>query len=85
MMDGAQLRALVEQEKPHLVVPQIEAIATGLLEQIEQEGLARVIPTAPARLRHGYDVAASTSANSNSTPHARLAGGCQPEHRALAR
>jgi phosphoribosylglycinamide formyltransferase 2 len=48
MMDGAQLRALVEQEKPHLVVPEIEAIATGMLEQIEREGLARVIPTARA-------------------------------------
>jgi len=48
MMDGAQLRALIEQEKPHLVVPEIEAIATDMLEQIEQEGLARVIPTARA-------------------------------------
>jgi phosphoribosylglycinamide formyltransferase 2 len=48
MMDGAQLRALVEQKKPHLVVPEIEAIATGMLEEIEREGLARVIPTARA-------------------------------------
>ena len=48
MMDGAQLRALIEQEKPHLVVPEIEAIATGMLEEIEREGLARVIPTARA-------------------------------------
>ncbi len=48
MADGAALRALIEQEKPHLVVPEIEAIATGMLEQIEQEGLARVIPTARA-------------------------------------
>jgi phosphoribosylglycinamide formyltransferase 2 len=48
MMDGAQLRALVEQERPHLVVPEIEAIATGMLEEIEREGLARVIPTARA-------------------------------------
>jgi phosphoribosylglycinamide formyltransferase 2 len=48
MADGQQLRALIEQEKPHLVVPEIEAIATGMLEQIEQEGLARVIPTARA-------------------------------------
>ncbi len=48
MMDGAQLRALIEQEKPHLVVPEIEAIATDMLVQIEQEGLARVIPTARA-------------------------------------
>jgi phosphoribosylglycinamide formyltransferase 2 len=48
MMDGAQLRAMVEQERPHLVVPEIEAIATGTLEEIEREGLARVIPTARA-------------------------------------
>ena len=48
MADGAALRALIEQEKPHLVVPEIEAIATGMLEQIESEGLARVIPTARA-------------------------------------
>ena len=48
MMDGAQLRALIEREKPHLVVPEIEAIATGMLEEIEREGLARVIPTARA-------------------------------------
>jgi len=48
MMDGAQLRALVEQEKPHLIVPEIEAIATDMLEEIEREGLARVIPTARA-------------------------------------
>ncbi|MDZ4201261.1 MAG: formate-dependent phosphoribosylglycinamide formyltransferase [Gallionella sp.] len=48
MADGAALRALIEQERPHLVVPEIEAIATGMLEQIEAEGLARVIPTARA-------------------------------------
>jgi len=48
MADGTALRALIEQEKPHLVVPEIEAIATDMLEQIEREGLARVIPTARA-------------------------------------
>jgi len=48
MADGAALRALVEREKPHLIVPEIEAIATDMLEQIEREGLARVIPTARA-------------------------------------
>ena len=48
MADGAQLRALIEAEKPDLIVPEIEAIATDMLEQIEQEGLARVIPTARA-------------------------------------
>jgi phosphoribosylglycinamide formyltransferase 2 len=48
MADGAALRALIEQEQPHLVVPEIEAIATGMLEQIEAEGKVRVIPTARA-------------------------------------
>ncbi len=48
MADGAQLRALIELEKPDLIVPEIEAIATDMLEQIELEGLARVIPTARA-------------------------------------
>jgi len=48
MTDGAALRALVEKERPHLVVPEIEAIATDMLVEIEQEGLAEVIPTARA-------------------------------------
>ncbi|BCB27797.1 phosphoribosylglycinamide formyltransferase 2 [Sulfurimicrobium lacus] len=48
MADGQALRALVEQEKPHLVVPEIEAIATDMLAEIEQAGLAEVIPTARA-------------------------------------
>jgi phosphoribosylglycinamide formyltransferase 2 len=48
MADGAALRALIEKEKPNIIVPEIEAIATDLLEQIEQEGIARVIPTARA-------------------------------------
>jgi len=48
MTDGAALRRLVEQEKPHLIVPEIEAIATDTLVAIEAEGLAEVIPTARA-------------------------------------
>jgi phosphoribosylglycinamide formyltransferase 2 len=48
MTDGAALRALVEQEKPHLIVPEIEAIATDMLVEIEAAGLAEVIPTARA-------------------------------------
>ncbi|MDP2154697.1 MAG: formate-dependent phosphoribosylglycinamide formyltransferase [Sulfuricella sp.] len=48
MADGAALRALVEQEKPHLIVPEIEAIATNMLVEIERDGLAEVIPTARA-------------------------------------
>ena len=48
MADGAALRALIELERPHLIVPEIEAIATDMLIEIEREGLARVIPTARA-------------------------------------
>jgi phosphoribosylglycinamide formyltransferase 2 len=48
MADGQALRALVEREKPHLVVPEIEAIATDMLAEIEQAGLAEVIPNARA-------------------------------------
>lgn len=48
MTDGAALRRLVEQERPHLIVPEIEAIATDALIDIEREGLAEVIPTARA-------------------------------------
>ncbi len=47
MADGAALRALIEKEKPDLVVPEIEAIATDMLVQLEKEG-QRVIPTARA-------------------------------------
>ncbi|MEW5903293.1 MAG: formate-dependent phosphoribosylglycinamide formyltransferase [Pseudomonadota bacterium] len=48
MADGAALRALIEQEQPQLIVPEIEAIATEMLEKIEAEGRVRVIPTARA-------------------------------------
>lgn len=48
MTDAAALRDLVELEQPHLIVPEIEAIATDMLVEIEREGLARVIPTARA-------------------------------------
>jgi phosphoribosylglycinamide formyltransferase 2 len=48
MNDGEQLRALIEREKPDLVVPEIEAIATPVLEALEAEGKATVIPTARA-------------------------------------
>ena len=48
MSDGTALRALIEKERPHLVVPEIEAIATETLLEIEAAGLAEVIPTARA-------------------------------------
>src|SRR5262249_40660840 len=46
MTDAKALRALVEQEKPHFIVPEIEAIATDELVRIEKDGVATVIPTA---------------------------------------
>lgn len=48
MSDPAALRALIEAERPDLVVPEIEAIATPALEALEAEGVVRVIPTARA-------------------------------------
>ncbi|HRK84304.1 formate-dependent phosphoribosylglycinamide formyltransferase [Alcaligenes sp. SDU_A2] len=48
MSDPEQLRALITQEKPALVVPEIEAIATSVLEELEEQGKVRVIPTARA-------------------------------------
>ena len=48
MTDAKALRALVEKERPHLVVPEIEALATAELVEIEKAGLCTVIPTARA-------------------------------------
>ena len=48
MSDADALRALILAEKPDLVVPEIEAIATPVLEALEAEGAVRVIPTARA-------------------------------------
>jgi len=47
MLDGAALRRIVELEKPDLIVPEIEAIATDTLIELEREGF-RVVPTARA-------------------------------------
>ena len=48
MSDPAQLKALIEQEQPGWVVPEIEAIATSMLEELEAAGVVRVVPTARA-------------------------------------
>ncbi len=48
MTNPTALRELVIKEKPHLIVPEIEAIATDTLVEIERDGLAEVIPTARA-------------------------------------
>jgi len=47
MLDGAALRAVIEQERPHYIVPEIEAIATATLVELEAEGFT-VIPSARA-------------------------------------
>lgn len=47
MLDGDALRRVVESERPHLIVPEVEAIATPTLVELESEGW-RVIPTARA-------------------------------------
>ncbi|WP_237064859.1 formate-dependent phosphoribosylglycinamide formyltransferase [Microbulbifer guangxiensis] len=47
MLDGEALRGVIEQEQPHLVVPEIEAIATDTLAELEQEGV-NIVPTARA-------------------------------------
>ena len=48
MSDPVALRALIEREKPDLVVPEIEALATAELQKLEDEGVVRVVPTARA-------------------------------------
>jgi phosphoribosylglycinamide formyltransferase 2 len=48
MLDGKRLREIVELERPHLIVPEVEAIATDTLAEIEKEGIATIIPTARA-------------------------------------
>ena len=47
MLDGAALRAVIEREQPHYIVPEIEAIATATLVELEAEGF-NVVPTARA-------------------------------------
>jgi phosphoribosylglycinamide formyltransferase 2 len=48
MTDAKALRELIETEQPHFVVPEIEAIATQALMDIEKEGKTTVVPTARA-------------------------------------
>lgn len=48
MTDPSALKALIEQVKPHLIVPEIEAIATQVLIEVEEQNIATVIPSAKA-------------------------------------
>ncbi|WP_062290760.1 formate-dependent phosphoribosylglycinamide formyltransferase [Demequina phytophila] len=50
MLDPEALRTLLAAERPHLVIPEIEAIATAVLAEVEEAGLATVIPTARATI-----------------------------------
>lgn len=47
MLDAKELRAVIEQEQPNYIVPEIEAINTATLEELEREGFC-VVPTARA-------------------------------------
>jgi len=87
MTDAAALRALVEAERPHLIVPEIEAIATDELAAIEAAGLATVIPTARAaqltmnregiRRLAAEELGLATSAFAFASTEAELAAGAQ--------
>ncbi len=87
MTDAAALRALVEAERPHLIVPEIEAIATDELAAIEAAGLAVVIPTARAaqltmnregiRRLAGEALGLATSAYAFASTEAELAKGAE--------
>lgn len=48
MLDGEALKRVIEEEKPDLIVPEVEAIATDMLAQVEEAGTTTVIPTARA-------------------------------------
>jgi phosphoribosylglycinamide formyltransferase 2 len=48
MTDAEELRKIIDLEQPDLIIPEIEAIATDVLAEIEAEGLCRVIPNAKA-------------------------------------
>ncbi|BDZ62236.1 formate-dependent phosphoribosylglycinamide formyltransferase [Demequina sediminis] len=50
MLDPVALRAVIDAERPHLVIPEIEAIATQVLAEVEESGLSTVIPTARATI-----------------------------------
>ncbi len=48
MADASELKQLIQKVQPHLIVPEIEAIATEVLVEIEQQNIATVIPSAKA-------------------------------------
>ena len=86
MLDGAALRAIITQEQPHYIVPEIEAIATDTLIELEAEGFT-VIPTArAARLtmnREGIRRLAAEELGLVTSPY-RFAGTLEEFDRAVA-
>jgi len=72
MLDEVALRAVIEAEKPHYIVPEVEAIATGLLVQLEKEGF-NIIPTANATLltmnREGIRTLAAETLGLTTSPY----------------
>lgn len=71
MLDGKALREVIEKEKPNFIVPEVEAIATNTLVELEKEGF-RIIPTAnAARLtmnREGIRTLAAEKLNVRTSP-----------------
>jgi len=86
MLDGTQVRQIVEQEQPALIVPEVEAIATATLVELEQEGW-RVIPTAKATQltmnREGIRRLAAEELNLKTSPY-RFAETEAEYHQAIA-
>ena len=87
MLDGTALRAIIEAEKPQLIVPEVEAIATDTLAAIEAEGLAIVIPTARATQltmnREGIRRLAAEELGLTTSPY-RFAASEEEYHAAIA-
>ncbi len=87
MLDGAALRAVLELERPHLIVPEVEAIATDTLVELEKEGFT-VIPTALATKltmnREGIRTLAAETLGFRTSPYA-FAGSEEEFRAAVAR
>lgn len=74
MTDANALKQLVEKERPHLIVPEIEALNTDALADIEKVGISRVIPTVKAvqltMNREGIRRLAAETLNLPTSPYA---------------
>lgn len=72
MLDGKALRSVIETEKPHYIIPEVEAIATDTLIELEKEGFT-VIPSANATKltmnREGIRTLAAEKLNLTTSPY----------------